>query len=239
MQKPKTLIALLAVLSVVFLGLQLFKYEYYASGIRALLLVLLSILYCSRVENKRKFFFLFLITFTVADVFNFLSWQISSDNFMVDYSYYIINAMYIISYTFLIIQILKTLDIKEVIAKLPVHIIILLVLDISCVIVVTNTTKSELQFGEYLLEFVYNAVIMALLSVALINYIYKDDKKSMNFLVGSIFIVFSEVIQLAYFYVSEVNVLNVLCSIFLVLAFVFFYLQAKISHEENYNKLEV
>ncbi|RYH74810.1 hypothetical protein EVU94_07280 [Flavobacteriaceae bacterium 144Ye] len=239
MQKPKTLIALLAVLSVVFLGLQLFKYEYYASGIRALLLVLLSILYCSRVEDKRKFFFLFLITFTVADVFNFLSWQISPDNFMVDYSYYIINAMYIISYTFLIIQILKTLDIKEVIAKLPVHIIILLVLDISCVIVVTNTTKPELQFAEYLLEFVYNIVIMALLSVALINYIYKDDKKSMNFLVGSIFIVFSEVIQLAYFYVSEVNVLNVLCSIFLVLAFLFFYLQAKIGPEENYNKLEV
>lgn len=182
---------------------------------------------------------MFLITFTVADVFNFLSWQISPDSFMADYSYYIINAMYILSYSFLIVQILKTLDIKQVVTKLPVHIIILLVLDISCVIVVTNTTKPELQFGEYLLEFVYNTVIMALLSVALINYIYKDDKKSMNFLVGSIFIVFSEVIQLAYFYVSEVNILNVLCSIFLVLAFVFFYLQAKISHEENYNKLEV
>ena len=237
MQKYKILIATLLVLSAIFLGLQSFKYEFEAAGIRALLLTLLTILYCARVKKKRFFFFLFLITFCVAELLNFFSWFYEIYEDSIDYMYYISNGLYILSYSFLITLVLKSMNIKEVILKFPFHLLILFVLDIFCVSIVTGTTKSQLSIYEYSLEFIYNTVIMVLLSVAFINYIYRDDKKSMNLLVGSIFIVFSEVIQLAYFYISDTNFLNVICSLFLVLAFLFFYLQSRLSHEDQFNRI--
>jgi hypothetical protein len=66
------------------------------------------------------------------------------------------------------------------------------------------------------------------LSVGLINYMYRNDNKSMLFLIGSICIVFSEIIQLAYFYIIKSNDLGFIYSLFLVLAFVFFYLQSQL-----------
>jgi hypothetical protein len=125
------------------------------------------------------------------------------------------------------------MNFKETVKKFPIHLIILLALDVFCVITVTDTTKSILSTAEYTLEFSYNAVIMLLLTITLINYIYREDKKSMNLLIGSIFIVFSEVIQLAYFYISAINILNVICSLFLVIAFIFFYLQSRLIYQKN------
>ncbi len=121
MQKYKILIATLLVLSAIFLGLQSFKYEFEAAGIRALLLTLLTILYCVRVKKKRFFFFLFLITFCVAELLNFFSWfnEIYEDS--IDYMYYISNGLYILSYSFLITLVLKSMNVKEVFLKFPIH----------------------------------------------------------------------------------------------------------------------
>ena len=124
-----------------------------------------------------------------------------------------------------------------IVKKFPAHLVILLVLDIFCWLTVTDTTKGVLTTTEYELEFIYNTVIMLLLTVTLINYIYREDKKSMNLLIGSIFIVFSEVIQLAYFYISAINILNVICSFFLVIAFIFFYLQSRLMYQNNNDDL--
>lgn len=232
MNNNKTLIIILILFSIVFLGLQLFQYEMEASGVRTFLLVLLTALYYSKVKQNRIYFLMFLVTFTISEILNFGSWFVLLYEEDVDYLYYISNGLYILSYTFLILQVLQKINIKDVFSKLLIHILILFTLDVFCVIIVTDTTKSQLDFNQYMVEFAYNAVVMLLLSVALINYIYREDKKSMNFLIGSIFIVFSEVIQLAYFYVSDSNLLNVICSFFLVIAFVFFYLQAQLNNEE-------
>ena len=81
---------------------------------------------------------------------------------------------------------------------------------------------------------------MLLLTVTLVNYISKDAKKAMNLLLGSLCIVFSEVIQVAYFYVSDINILGVVYSILLIIAFFFFYLQSSMAYEKkkNYEILE-
>jgi hypothetical protein len=175
----------------------------------------------------------FLILFSLADILGFSRQFVSLPDSSFDYFYYTCNSLYILSYLFLIVQVLKNMNIREVISKFPIHIIILVVLDIFCVSIVTETTKGSLSIYEYSLEFLYNAVMMSLLTLAVINYINKEDKQAMNLLVGSIFIVFAEMIQLAYFYVSSINFLNVLCSLFLVLAFAFFYLQANESDSES------
>ena len=235
----RILISILVALAVAFLGLQVFKLEVEAAGLRALLLLFLTILYCYEVREKRLFFLSFLISFTIADSLAFLSWLFPLvPNNQIDFSYYIANSLYIISYSFLIIQILTSMKLVEMVKKYPFHILVLIILDVFSVVVVTNTAMHKLSFHEYYMEFIYNSVIMILLTVALINYIDKEDKKAINLLIGSIFIFFSEVLQLAYFYISNMNLLNVICSLFLVLAFLFFYLQSTLNYESHGNSIQ-
>lgn len=210
------------------------------------MLVGLTVLYLHVVKKRRLFFFLFLLFFTVAEVLNFSSRFVRIHfNERSEWIYYAGNFLCILSYTFLIIQVLKTMNLKETLNHYPFHVITLIVLDVFCVWIVSATTRQSLTLNrqsltlnQYALEFTYNGVIMILLSVALLNYIHRDDKKSMNLLLGTIFIVFAEVIQLAYFYVADFNILNVIYSVFLVCAFLFFYLQACLTHENNIREYE-
>ncbi len=234
MKTKHFLVSSLVSLSIVFLGLQLMEYEMYASITRALLIILITILYYHQVQTSRSYFFMFLVTFSIAEIMGLSNYFIKIDpNTSFDYNYYFGNGLYILSYIFLIIKVLKSMNIREVVTKLPAHIVILVVLEIFCVSIVTETTKGQLSIYQYTLEFLYNAVIMTLLTVSVINYIHKVDKKAMNLLIGSIFIVFAEIIQLAYFYVLEINILNVLCSLFLVIAFLFLYLQETLVETEE------
>ena len=159
----------------------------------------------------------------------------------------VIFYIYITAYTFLIIEILSSINVKRIFNRFKTYILILVVLDIYSIILVTDIAiKSEILFGvyDYLIEIVYNTVIMLLLSITLINYISKHTKKTMNLLIGALCIVFSEVIQVAYFYVSEQNILSIAYSILLVLAFTFFYIQSNLGYAhsksfETIDKLEV
>ena len=227
----KIFIGLLVILAVMFLGFQIFDLEVVASGIRAVLLVFLTLLYWHNAREMRYLFLAFLISFTIADIAAYLNWvmpRVSENG--INFAYYIGNLLYIIAYSFLIIEILISMNLVEVVKKYAFHILILILLDVFSVVVVTDTAMSKLTNHEYYLEFVYNSVIMILMTMAVINYIHKDDKKALNLLLGSIFIFFSEVIQLAYFYISDNKILNVLCSLFLLLAFLFFYLQSKLTY---------
>ncbi|MBV7270219.1 hypothetical protein [Winogradskyella luteola] len=225
----KILKVVLLLLGGLFIVLQGFAFEAEGSAISALMLVLLTFLYCRWTVNKTKYFFWFLVFFTIAQLVSFYANYIPElKNEEIDYVYYIANIFYIISYSFLTIKIVMDLNLKKVFSELSIPIIILVVLDIFCVTLVTDTTQSVLSYEEYILEFVYNAVIMLLLSVALINYMYRNDKKSMLFLIGSICIVFSEIIQLTYFYILDDNNLGFIYSFLLVMAFLFFYLQSQL-----------
>ncbi|MCK0125536.1 hypothetical protein MWU76_14180 [Gelidibacter sp. F2691] len=233
----RVLSGVLITLATVFLALQTFRFEVEAAGLRVLLLILLTVLYCYQVKKRRFYFFAFLITFIIGELINFSAYFIPTfSSYHIDYLYYLANSVYILAYVFLITQMLRTMNIVEIIKKFPFHILIMLVMGAFCVVIVTNTTLSRLSYTQYAMEFVYNAIIMVLLTVALINYLHKDDKKSINLLIGSICILFSEVIQLAYFYITNINVLNVLCSLFLVLAFVFFYLQSRLDYQPQEEK---
>ena len=238
MKTRHILISSLVFFSFLFIGLQVMKYEMYASFVRAAIVILFTLLYYNQTNTLRSYFFLFLTTFALADIIGLSFWFIELSTSSFDYTYYICNSLYIMSYVFLIVMVLISMNLRDVIIKLPVHIVILVVLDILCVTIVTDTTKDELSIYQYSLEFIYNAVIMSLLTLSVINYIYKVDKASMNLLIGSLFIVFSEMIQLAYYYVLEINVLNVLCSLFLVIAFLFFYLQEILEETEELNSLK-
>lgn len=225
----KILKVVLLLLGVIFVLLQGFAYEVEGDAISTLMLVLLTILYCKWTENRSRYFFWFLVSFTAAHVLSFSAWY--GPELMegqIDYFYYSANILCIISYVILIIKILNELNLKTVFSQYAIPIIILVILDAFCVSIVTATTESVLSIYEYSLEFIYNAVVMTLLSVALINYMYRTDNKSMLFLIASICIVFSEIIQLAYYYILDDQNLGFIYSLFLVLAFMFFYMQSQL-----------
>lgn len=226
----KIIKVILIVLSACFVVLEGLKYGKEASAISAFMFVLLTVLYCRITDNKNKLFFSFLVIFTVSHIMSCLSWYIYLDENSIDYGYYLGNALYMLSYGFLIALVVREMNFKQIVSKFLVTIIILVILNIFCVTLVTDTTKNVLSLPEYTLEFMYNAIVMILLSVSLINYMHRDDNKAMLFLVGTIFIFFSEMIQLAYYYISYTNDLGTIYSTFLVLAFTFFYLQSQLQH---------
>lgn len=233
-------------LSILFLGLQSMGLELEAFGIKALTLVLLALLYFITVKPKHILFALFLLLFTTAEVYNYLTYDLlPPDEEALDMYYLIGNAFFILSYIFLIGRILSLMDFKKAVTQFPVQIILLSILGIFVTYMITDLSISGLPMDyTYFVELFYNAIIMILVSLSLINYMYKDTKKSMNLLIGCIFIVFSEVIQIAYYYITDFdNTLNVVYSVFLVVAFIFFYLQARLEDEPervfSYSELEV
>ncbi|WP_411894817.1 hypothetical protein [Winogradskyella sp. A2] len=225
----KIIKVLLLLLGGVFIVFQGMAFQLEGAAVSAGILVLLTILYCGWTTNKSIYFFWFLVLYTIGHVLSYSAWY--GPNLYegdIDYIYYVANMLFILSYIFLMLKILTQLNFKSVFSQLAIPIFILVVLDIFCVSLVTATTENVLNTYEYSLEYTYNAVVMTLLSIALINYMYRNDTKSMMFLMGSICIVFSEIIQLAYFYVMEDKMLGFIYSFFLVVAFIFFYMQSQI-----------
>lgn len=244
MNLSKFLSGIIIVLTVSFVGLQIFQQELSAPFVRGLILPLLTVLYCISGKSKSNYFFYFLLFYSFSEFSNVFSY-FAYYSITVDYTlYYGGNLCYIIAYIFLILEVLKSINYKSVIKRFPVHIIILLILDIYSVYLVSEiAVKSDYLTGmlDYTIEVVYNIVVMLLLTVTLINYISRDSKKAMNLLLGALCIVFSEVMQVAYFYVSDKNILNVTYSVLLIFAFCFFYIQSNMSYSRNeaYNKSSI
>ncbi|WP_178988082.1 hypothetical protein [Winogradskyella schleiferi] len=224
----KILKVVLLLLGVVYILLQGFALEVEGAALSALMLVMLTWLYIGWTKHKSKLFLLFLITFSLAQILSYIAWFVPEiEEGQIDYLYYAANILYIISYAVLIFKMLKQLNLKTVFSELTIPIIVLIVLDVFCVSLISNTTEGKFSYYQYGLEYTYNAVIMTLLSLALINYMYRNNNKSMLFLIGAIFMVFSEIIQLAYFYILPDDSLGFVYSILLVVAFVFFYMQSQ------------
>ena len=246
MQKRYILLGFIIALAIIFIGLQIFEQQNLAGYVRPILLPLLAISYCSVQKERSSYFFYFLLFYSIAEVSGLFNYYAQYSYFVDSLLYYGGNVLYITAYVFLIMEIYKSMNIKKIFNRFPAYILILAALDIYSIILVTDIAiKSEVLYGvyDYLIEIVYNTVIMVLLTITLINYISKHTKKAMNLLIGSLCIVFSEVIQVAYFYVSDQNILSVAYSILLVLAFTFFYIQSNLSFAgsksfENIDKLE-
>ncbi len=243
MQKTKTLLGLIIVLAISFICFQVFNQEKVVDIVRSLILPLVTLLYYIKTKDKKSNFFYFLLVYSISEFMGVFSY-FAYDSFIIsDIMFYSGNLLYIIAYLFLIFEVLKSMDLKGIFKRFPVHIAILFAFDIYSVILVSQiAVESDYLVGpvDYTIEILYNVVVMFLLTVTLINYISRDSKKAMNLLVGALCIVFSEVIQVAYFYVSAINILSVVYSILLVFAFCFFYIQSSMKYvgEKNYETLE-
>jgi len=207
---------------------------------RSFILPLFTLLYFIKNKSKFSYFFFFLFFYSIAES---LTWmenynyiEIGSQNLSY-YNFYIGNLSSIAAYVFLILEILKSYDLKVVIDKFPVHIMILFVLDVYTIYLVSETAFKGGVFltnFDKLIEVLYNVVVMFLLTVSLMGYINRDSKKAMNLLLGCLCVVFSEILQVATFYVSKDNMLlEVSYVLLLIFAFTFFYVQSNMSYSRQ------
>ena len=183
----KVLKGLLLLLGGIFIVFQGMTFETEGAATSAIVLVLLTFVYLKWTDKKNKYFLWFLIIYTVAHLASFGAWfgpEIYEGD--VDYFYYFTNILFIIAYLILSLKMITQLNFRLVFSQLSIPIFILVILDIFCVSLVTATAVSTMNVYEYVLEYSYNAIVMILLSVALINYMYRNDNKSMMLLYSTV-----------------------------------------------------
>ena len=148
-----------------------------------------------------------------------------------EYDYYIGSALYIIGYAFLLFKVSKALSIKHVLRNFKIHLIVLSALNVYLIYVLQFIVQSNLNYTyEYQMEFLYNVVMLLLLSVTLLLYFHRDNKKSLYLFIGALLIVFSEVLDVAYNYIGQRALINIIGTTLALFAFYFFYKQALLKH---------
>ncbi len=227
MYKSKVLIGLIVLAYVLFIVFQFNGNELMASSFSSTIFPLIALLYYITIKPKTLFFGLFLVCYSLSELAFF-----TIDFVPYLYYYFIGNTLSMLSYAFLLIEICRSVCGIHVIKNFKIHIIVLMGLNTYIAYVLQEAVNPFLEMtNEYLLEITYNIIMLLLLSVSLLNYFYKDNKKSLFLFFGALCIVFSEVINVAYLYVAHQNILNFISVSLFVLAFYFLYQQSKLVEE--------
>ncbi|EGV42377.1 hypothetical protein BZARG_2297 [Bizionia argentinensis JUB59] len=236
MKLTNIIIFLIIVLCVAFAVFQFNGLEFLSISSKSLIVPLFTLLYFINVRDKPTFFTLFLLTFSITELSVFAEY--ATDNYgqiKFDLVYILGNILYIIAYCFLIAEVFKTINVRKVLKKYLLQIIVLMALNIYIAyMLIAIVNPKFMAKSHYLIsiELLYNVVMLLLLMVSLISYFYNDNKKTLLVFLGSICIVFSEVIQIAYFYITDHDMLNILQTLLFVVAFAFFYFHSTVKNRK-------
>lgn len=196
---------------------------------RAFILPFFVYLYFTESDIKSKFFALFLISCAFAECVNAII-------YLEPYVLYRVSSLaYIFGYINLLIHIAKGFNLKRLFIKYKVPIVVLTIFNGYLIYILNQMiladTTIEVYTLNFLMECIYNVCILLVLSFSLLNYLYHDTKKGLLLFFASVCIVFSEVVKVAYVFVSSEYILNVIYSIFLIVGFslVYFYITSKIN----------
>ena len=239
MYKSKVLVGFILSCYVFFVIFEINGNDVIAYNLNALIVPLIAVTYILFIKKKRRLFFLFLIFYSTADLLGLVisNLPITVSQKFNNYEYYIGNSLYILAYALLVIKITKSLSFSHVIKNFKIHILVLSILNVYLVYVLQVIINPNLILrSDYYLELAYNIVLVLLLTIALLNYFYRDNKKSLYLFIGSICIVFSEVIDVAYLYVTQRSLLNIIGTTLALGAFYFFYQQSKLFNKKNEEK---
>lgn len=132
-------------------------------------------------------------------------------------------------------EILLSISKKHILKYFKSHVIVLGIVNVYANYVLINFQSEYVSSLDYMLELFYNVSTTILVSVSLLNYFYRDDKKALILFLGSLSIAVSEVIQIVYYYLmggNDAHILNVSYSLLLILGFYFYYVQSKLEYEE-------
>lgn len=235
MYKSNALMGLVLMMYVLFVFFEFSGSDTISFTIDSVLLSFVTVIYIMLIRKKTLFFTLFLVCFSGSDllglVMNYIPF--SDKDLLSDIDYYIGNSLYIISYVFLLIEVSKSLSVLHILKNYKIHLVVLTALNVYLVYVLQIIVNPHVlgNSGGYYMELIYNITMLLLLSGALLNYFYRDNKKSLYLFIGALCIVFSEVIDVAYLYIAQRSLLDFLSTTLSLLAFYFFYQQTKLSDD--------
>ncbi|NIK92195.1 hypothetical protein GZ212_08525 [Mangrovimonas sp. CR14] len=240
MNRSNILGGLIFILLLLFIFLEINQQEFWALSIKSFIVPVITFAYLSHPVKKSKYFTRFLVLYTISELTGAFEFLIASD-VIYDVYYYVGNLLYFAAYSLLLYDIYRGINLKEVFRTYKAHLIVLSLLNVYIIYTLINIAfpmsslvdapKSNLY--KLVLEFGLNLVVLLLLTFSLIGYLYKDNKKALLLFFGSLSIVFSEVIIIAYYYISEKNVLNIASTILFTMAFLFYYKYALTPDEDR------
>lgn len=241
MSKSKILVGLVLALYMFFIVFEISDEFNVAFLLNSVIVPVITAAYIMFCEKKNIYFLLFLICYSISEIMGVATHYVLFYNFpykdrliYYEYDYYIGSALYIIGYAFLLFKVSKTLNIKHVLRNFKIHLIVLSALNVYLIYVLQFIVQSDLDYTyEYHMEFVYNVVMLSLLSVTLLSYFYRDNKKSLYLFIATLLIVFSEVLDVAYNYIGQRVIINIIGTTLGLFAFYFFYKQALLKHAVN------
>jgi len=195
-----------------------------------LIVPFITLIYFITIRDKSKYFTLFLVIYSISDFIN-----IRDQDELYELIYFACNTLYIISYVFLLLEILKFISLKGILKAFPIHIGVLLLLNFYIIFVMTtiiNPIDFETEHLSYVrvVEHLYNFVLLSLLSISFLNYLFHESHKALLLFCGCLLITFSEFLLIGYYYLSEkMEILGLISTLFNVLAFILFFYQSKIN----------
>ncbi|WP_242205049.1 hypothetical protein [Aestuariivivens insulae] len=230
MYKSNALLSFVLILYTAFVVYLLNEEVEIASSLSSLICPAIAIIYFLLVKKKTLFFSLFLIFFSVSEIMNLLAGRVIPHLI----SYFIGNGLYVIAYFTLLLEICKKDSVAHLFKNFKIHLIVLTALDVYIIYFLQDIIAPFISIPqEYALELVYNIVMLVLLSAALLNYFHRDDKKSLLLFLGSLCIVFAEVIGVAYLYIKDERLLSFLSTTLFLLAFLTLLRQSKMEYVKS------
>ena len=224
---------LFSILSLEFINSTIFE------TLELLIVPAITLIYLLRVKEKSIYFTLFLVTYSISDFINIID-----QDRLYELIYFTCNVLYMISYLFLLLEILKSISFKIILKNFSTHIVVLLLLNFYIIFVMTtiiNPIDFETKYisSVRVIEHLYNFILLSLLSLSFLNYLYKEDKKSLFLFCGCLAITFSEILLIGYYYLSEnMQVLGFVSTMLNISAFILFYFQSTFkSLKPNYRSL--
>lgn len=180
------------------------------------------LVFYSMFKNKKDVFFIvFLIGFALSEIFKL--WFITSE-----FIYYnLSNFSIIIGYISLLIFFFKGMNLKVLFKKFKFHILILSIFNVYILYtlnqMILHDPTLKIDTLSFFMEVVYNVLILMLLSVSLMYYLYNESKQALLLFLASVCIVFSEMIQVAYVFISAEIFLRIGYLILMAIGFGFIY----------------
>jgi hypothetical protein len=199
---------------------------------RSLIIPLATVVYFLKVKSRSFYFSTFLVVFSISELLDLFVNHISG-NFM----FYLGNALYILGYIFLVIEVLgyirNSADYRSFFKKYALHVAVLSMFGIYLVVLLAEIERPHMNIWEYSLSMVYNSIILLLLTLTTLNFICSDTQKSLILFLATLCIVFSEIVQIAYYYLAESYGLHITYTVLLVIAFYLFYRQGIMHPSKN------
>ncbi len=221
---------------IIFLGLTFFILAFFdnygnANFYRMLINPLLCAYFYLKKKESTSLFFKFLVFFAIAeflcDYQLFVFFGFEETELLINFCYYVGFLFYYMAFTFLLVFMINSMNLKVVIKRFPIHILVFFLFSVYTFYETKLMLGDELILLDAIFENLYNVIFILILPISLLNYLYHDNVKTILLFLCCLFIVFSELSQLVYLHLEEKYIIGLLDTIFIWLGLFFMIMYIK------------